>query len=323
MPDLIKQLTSLRRGITPYGAAPHKPVLLLAVIDGFRKGFLSSAEVGISMELMTSFRNIWDLLVDTKHVPNFALPFFHLGSEPSGIWELIPFTGKTIPVTKSNSIKSFRALRETVAFAALSDELFQALSDSSQRNELEHAILQRYFQDKASDLARPYRLWSDCLKEEILYDPAENYARKVVRRLEQMTLPEREEEITLRGYIFKTAVLDLYDHRCSVSGLKIELPGPVRSISMVDACHIIPFAESFDDTITNGLALAPTLHRAFDRGLLFISDDYRIMIHRQLKDYSPDGGIRKFEGQQLLLPPTERFHPSKERLRKHLMRFER
>ncbi len=144
-----------------------------------------------------------------------------------------------------------------------------------------------------------------------------------MRRLEQMTLPEREEEITLRSYIFKTAVLDLYDHRCSVSDLKIELPDPVRSMSMVDACHIVPFAESFDDTITNGLALAPTLHRAFDRGLLFISDAYRIMIHRQLKDYSPDGGIRKFEGQQLLLPADERFHPSKERLRKHLMRFER
>jgi len=92
-------------------------------------------------------------------------------------------------------------------------------------------------------------LWSDCLKEEILYDPAENYARKVVRRLEQMTLPEREEEIILRSYIFKTAVLDLYEHRCSVSGLKIEMPGPV-------------------------------------------------------------------------LPRNEQFHPSKERLRKHLMRFE-
>lgn len=32
---------------------------------------------------------------------------------------------------------------------------------------------------------------------------------------------------------------------------------------MVDACHVIPFAESFDDTITNGLALAPTLHRIY------------------------------------------------------------
>ncbi len=323
MPDLIKQLTSLRQGTTPYGAAPHKPVLLLAVIDGFRKGYLSSAEVDISMELMTSFRNIWDLLVDTKHVPDFALPFFHLGSEPSGIWKLIPFTGKIIPITKSNSIKSFRALRDTVAFATLSDELFQALSNSSQRNELEHAILQRYFQDKASNITLPYRSWSDCLKEEILYDPSENYAREVVRQLKGMTLPEREEEITLRSYIFKTAVLDLYDHQCSVSGLKIEMPGPVRSISMVDACHIVPFAESFDDTITNGLALAPTLHRAFDRGLFFISDDYRITIHPKVKDYSLDGGIRKFEGQQLLLPANERFHPSKERLRKHIMRFER
>jgi putative restriction endonuclease len=74
--------------------------------------------------------------VETSHVPNFALPFFHLGSEPSGIWKLIPFPGKTIPVTKSNSIKSFCALRETIAFATLSEELFQALSHSSQRNHL-------------------------------------------------------------------------------------------------------------------------------------------------------------------------------------------
>lgn len=29
----------LNRGITQYGKAPHKPVLLLAVIDGLEKGF--------------------------------------------------------------------------------------------------------------------------------------------------------------------------------------------------------------------------------------------------------------------------------------------
>jgi putative restriction endonuclease len=136
-----------------------------------------------------------------------------------------------------------------------------------------------------------------------------------------MTLPEREEEIILRGHIFKNAILELYDHRCSVSGFKVELSDNGRNISMIDACHIVPFAESGDGTITNGFALAPTLHRAFDRGLIGVSDDYRVVINPKAKDYSPGGGIRRFEGQKIVLPADPRFYPSKERFRKHLMRF--
>ena len=40
MSSLLQQLKSLRLGVTPYGKAPHKPVLLMAVIDGFEKGYL-------------------------------------------------------------------------------------------------------------------------------------------------------------------------------------------------------------------------------------------------------------------------------------------
>lgn len=123
MNSLLLQLTSLRQGITKYGLAPHKPILLLAVIDGFEKGYLWGKEVPISEELLTSFHNYWKLLVDTGHDPNFSLPFFHLGTERSGIWQLKPFNGKEIPLTKSNSIKSYRALRETVECAILSAEL--------------------------------------------------------------------------------------------------------------------------------------------------------------------------------------------------------
>jgi putative restriction endonuclease len=50
------------------------------------------------------------------------------------------------------------------------------------------------------------------------------------------------------------------------------------NVTMVDACHIVPFSISYDDTITNGLALCPNLHRAFDRGLIAISDDYRVVV---------------------------------------------
>lgn len=316
--SLFLQLTSLRQGITKYGLAPHKPILLLAVIDGFEKGYLWSKEVPISEELLTSFHDYWKLLVDTPHDANFSLPFFHLSSETSGIWQLRCLPGKAVPVTKSNSIKSFRALRETVECAILSDEFVQALQNPVQRNEIKTSLLERYFPDKASSLYKAPVLYSEEVKKDILYDPAENYARKVIRKFEQLNQAEREEELILRSHIFRKAVLEIYDGRCAISGMKLEFG---KNVTMVDACHIIPFADAQGDTISNGIALSPTLHRAFDRGLVSVSDDYRVLVHPRLTDHFPEVGIRQFNGQELHLPPDLRFYPSPEKIRQHRSRF--
>jgi putative restriction endonuclease len=71
MSSLLLQLTSLNRGISKYGNAPHKPILLLSVVDGFEKGYLWGNEVPISEELLTSFHDYWKLLVDTGNDANF------------------------------------------------------------------------------------------------------------------------------------------------------------------------------------------------------------------------------------------------------------
>jgi len=318
MPSLLLQLTSLRRAPTKYGLAPHKPILLLAVADGFEKGYLSGREVPISDELLTAFQDYWRLLVDTPHDSNFSLPFFHLGSEKSGIWQLRPFPGSEIPVTKSNSIKSFKALKETVDAAVLSEELAEALQNPVQRDEIKKLLLETYFPEKASAFYKLPILYSEQVKKDILYDPSENYARKVIRQLEQLKPIEKEQELILRSYIFKKAVLEIYDGRCAISGMKIEFN---QNVSIVDACHIVPFAQSYDDTITNGLALSPTMHRAFDRGLIAVSDDYRVLVHPHLIDYFPQFGIRQFVHQEIKLPTDSRFYPSAEKLRQHRRRF--
>lgn len=319
MSNIIHHLTSLRRGSTPFGLAPHKPVLLLAVIDGFEKGWITGKEIFISDELLTSFYDYWKLLVDTPHTANFALPFYHLSSETSGIWQLNCFPGRYVPLTKSNSIKSFKALRETVLSAVLSDEFFRALQITEQRKELKETLINTYFPHKTFVLHQRTVLYSEEVKKEIVYDPSENYARKVIRKFEQMSVAEREEEIILRSHIFKHAILEKYDQRCAVSGMKIAFNGHV---SMVDACHIVPFAESFDDTITNGIALSPTFHRAFDRGLITVSDDYRIVVHPKVKDYYPQTGIQQFHHQPIHLPTNPQFYPSAEKLAQHRRRFE-
>ena len=90
---------------------------------------------------------------------------------------------------------------------------------------------------------------------------------------------------------------------------------------MVDACHIIPFAETHDDTITNGMAFSPTIHRAFDRGMLAIFDDYTILIHKNVRDHSSGQGLMNYQGQAIILPNDEKFYPSLGRLQEHCNRF--
>lgn len=318
MSSLVHHLTSLRRGSTPFGLAPHKPVLLLAVIDGFEKGTITGKNIFITDELLTSFYDYWNLLVDTPHTANFALPFYHLSSETSEIWQLNCFPGRAIPLTKSNSIKSFKALRETVISAVISDEFYHALLHPQQRKELKETLINTYFPNKTWVLHKTPILYSEEVKREIVYDPAENYARRVFRKFEQMNVPEREEEMILRSHIFKQAILEKYDQRCAVTGMKIAFQG---NVSMVDACHIVPFAESFDDTITNGIALSPTFHRAFDRGLITVTDDYKVIVHSKVKDYYPQVGIQQFHQQSLQLPDDPQFYPSIEKLAQHRKRF--
>lgn len=318
MIPLFRQLTSLRRGPTAYGTAPHKPILLLAVIDGFRQGELYGREVYINGDLLTRFHDYWAALVKTNNKPNFSLPFYHLANEPSGFWQLQCYPGKTVPVTRSHSIKSFKALTETIRCAVLSIELYKALMNPVTREDLSRAILEKYFPDEAQHLTDNDKRYSALIREEILYEPGVNYARKVMKHFEELKQEEREEELTMRSDIFRKAVLEQYDNRCTVSGLKIKAP---FRVAMVDACHIAPFAESYDDTITNGVAMAPTLHRAFDRGLIAFSDDYQILVHPGIKDYSLETGLKQLAGQKLILPIDSRFHPSLEKLEQHRKRF--
>jgi putative restriction endonuclease len=94
-----------------------------------------------------------------------------------------------------------------------------------------------------------------------------------------------------------------------------------KEVQMIDACHIVPFSVSGDDTIGNGISLCPNLHRAFDRGLIAIDDDYRVLTKPSFEDANAYS-IKQFEGTELLLPKQKSYYPLQENLRRHRARFE-
>ena len=111
----------------------------------------------------------------------------------------------------------------------------------------------------------------------------------------------------VRDRIFRRIVLRAYSERCAISGLKL-INGMGRA--EVAAAHIRPVEKDGPDIINNGIALSGTVHWMFDRGLISLSDDLRILISRQAND--PDGVRALVNKNGYALPPqrpSDRPHP--------------
>lgn len=85
----------------------------------------------------------------------------------------------------------------------------------------------------------------------------------------------------VRDRNFRRVVLRAYEERCAISGLRL-INGGGRA--EVEAAHIQPVEKSGPDILTNGIALCGTAHWMFDRGLISLSDDLKILVSRQAND---------------------------------------
>lgn len=292
------------------GQAPHKPILLLSIIQLIAKGVILSNRIFITAELIMSFKQNWKLLVETNNSPNFALPFFHLRSEP--FWFLVARPGKEIETTSSKSIKSFKNLKESIAFAEIDRDLFFLLQQIPNLLWFEQLILENYFPNVKSTYYRPEYIYEEIkIENEILNEPKEVYINHIKNLQETLEEDEFEEEIFVRGGMFKKTIPKIYNFTCCVTGMNIQSS---HNVQMIDACHIFPFSLSKDDTVTNGIALSPTLHRAFDRGLITINCNYVVRVSPSINENGSNFTLSQFDGQQINLPEKEKWLPSMEAL---------
>jgi putative restriction endonuclease len=312
----IKAFQNLRRAPN-LGGAPHKPVLLLALLKAFELGIYNSNRIYITPELISFFKTFWSALVKTGHKESFVLPFYHLQGERSKFWKLVAKPGYLFALTSSNSIKSFKALTDALAYAEIDIELAELLKDRMVRNILMEAILSQYFPENS--LSRVEKLKSDYYKEiqeQLFNEPNPEYITKVKQIYSDFKDRDEETEIETytRSVAFKEVIPKIYNYSCAITGMRID--GTVN-VSMIDACHIIPFSESYDDTITNGIALCPNMHRAFDRGLISISDNYKVIVSDCFVEKFSHYSIKQYEGKEILMPKQNEYWPSQNSLKWH------
>ena len=121
---------------------------------------------------------------------------------------------------------------------------------------------------------------------------------------------ERVSQLTsrlVRDRVFRRTVLQAYDRRCAITGLKL-INGGGRA--EVEAAHIRPVEANGPDILTNGIALSGTMHWMFDRGLIGLSDELDILVSRHVNDRD---GVRAMFNRtgKAIVPhrPSQRPHP--------------
>lgn len=118
----------------------------------------------------------------------------------------------------------------------------------------------------------------------------------------------------VRDRLFRRLVVQAYDKRCAITGLKL-INGGGRA--EVDAAHIRPVEAKGPDILTNGIALSGTAHWMFDRGLISLSDDLDILVSRHANDPDSILGLINKTGRAIV--PTRAF----ERPHPHFLRWHR
>jgi putative restriction endonuclease len=269
---------------------PHKPLLLLAVLDLIDEGLATPEQIPWCQELRDRFTSRF-LLVrkhDDKNTPEN--PFFYLRKD--GFWQAWIHDGSSqAPLQTTPTVQNIGQV-----FARFTDGFQDLVTIPANRQLMREALIARYF---------PHLLSS-----------------KLPSTIPDLRSLVADEPLEYgRSPAFRRKILAIYDHQCAACGLRIKLPAG-NDVSFIDAAHLIPFSESQNDHPTNGLALCKNHHWAMDRNLIAPAPDHHWHVSKILDPRRSTGEkeLAALSGQVLLLPQDQAFHPDAEGLK---WRYER
>ena len=138
----LSAFEKMKRAIMRGVKAPHKPILLLAILNLCQRGIIKDNHIVLSSELVEEFKRLWRLYIgeqntgdsifvaegltmDTPHSYPFKCsienPYYHLQHEY--FWRLV----KNEKGKERKSYSSLKSLRDSFAYAEIDQDLFDLM----------------------------------------------------------------------------------------------------------------------------------------------------------------------------------------------------
>ena len=272
------------------GKAPHKPLLLLSLLDMAETGELSSPAFTRSPGLVLRFRTYgsittarWQTRLDIR------MPFFYLSRQ--GFWE--PFTTE---MQRAGS-------PETCAICEMNPEFYELLSDAGFRLKARMVLVSKYFELEE-------RL---ALFESLGLQTGSGGVASAARVMEESVETAKRKGRSAR---FAVRVVSEYRYTCALTDYRCLTS---EGATIVDAAHIEPWAKTQNDDPSNGLALSKNAHWMFDEGLWTAGDDLRVVVAGgRFTDSGPEAfKLGSFVGRHLQFDPAAKLRPDREFFRRH------
>ncbi|RPE33397.1 phosphorothioated DNA-binding restriction endonuclease [Kitasatospora cineracea] len=262
--ELLAALRTLNRsGLRGGGRAPHKPLLLLWLVDRFAASGNSETRYEEVAEPVGRLIAQYTAAVSTPDGERAALPFRLLETE---LWAATDAFSQPLPEQASH-----RRLLDLGARGRLRPAVEELLGDRRVRDRVRTLLLAEAIGSDTgtgtgsnTGTSADTSAGSSSTLEQSVRDalpPAEHRYRQETRRV--------------RDSRFARAVLPLYGNACAVCGFSGRIgPAPVG----VEAAHVHGHADGGPDVVQNGIALCALHHALFDQGVLGLTEHLTIMV---------------------------------------------
>lgn len=173
-------------------------------------------------------------------------------------------------------------------------------------------------------------IWNEFWKnlDQLAFESERLFAERAGNNIEDVFgldiehLPQgKEKEVIVRQRVnqtfFRNAVLTAYLNQCCITG--------ITNIQLLEACHISGWAEDKNNRTNprNGLCMNPMFHRAYDKYLMAVSPDCKIIVSEKLIGSSKDKAflsyLQSIQGKSIIMP--EKCTPDKDLLSIHYEQY--
>ncbi len=155
-------------------------------------------------------------------------------------------------------------------------------------------------------------------ESEVLIAKFQNKSIEEIVEIDAAIFPTGKERETLikqrvNQSFFRSTILSSYNQKCCITGLSIP--------DFLVASHIVPWRKDEKNRLNphNGLCLNSIHDKAFDKGFITITPDFKIKVSDYFNDFSKDSAVSdfflKYDNKSIVLP--DRFIPSKNFLDYH------